>query len=604
MTGAGAASVDEPLAEGAAKTQSWRSRATALARLRWLRRLAISLVSFFIFFTILGFFIIPIILRHVLAVQVAASLNRPVSVGVISFNPYTLRLEADKLHIGGQTPPEPFVDLGHLQVRVSWASLYHLAPVVKEVALTQPVIRLVRTAPNRFNFSDLLERPGPPSPPPPQPSKPFRFAVSNIQVKEGDIQFDDRVLNQQHRVRNIQLGVPFIANLPADIDTTVRPLLQMDVDGSPIRIAGKAKPFAATPESIIDFKLGDLDLPSYADYVPVKLPVKIASGALSADLQVHFVKTEPEPAVAVAGTVTLDQLALHDSNDASLIELKQMVAPLNDVEPLVNVIRLGAIKFDGLTINAILNANGSTNFTSLTAPNPTPANAPAGSSKVSQAQAPAVLAAHTPAAPATAVPSPTPASTPTAAAAASSPAASAATAATLPQSITAEPPGATAAPAASAIASAAPEAHPLDLTLDSFALSNSTVNVTDRALPAPLQVALQAIAIGLNNFAIGPRAAPAPYSFAANLSTGGSVATKGMLDLVKSQSTSNVSLRQIDLPALQGFAQAFLAGSIASGKLNAQATVQEYFAPGHINVHVEPGHAFARQLRGAIPKQP
>ncbi|MGA2409182.1 MAG: DUF748 domain-containing protein [Candidatus Binataceae bacterium] len=611
--------MDEPLAEGAAKSQSWRSRATALARIRWLRRLLIGLAAFFIFFTVLGFFIIPLILRHVLSVQVAASLKRPVTVGAISFNPYTLRLEAGDLHIGGLASAEPFIDLGHLYVHASWASLYHLAPVVKEVTLTRPVIHLVRTAPQRFNFSDLLEHPGPPPPPPPEPPKPFRFAVSNIQVKDGDVQFDDRVLNQHHSVQNIQLGVPFIANLPADIDTTVQPLLQMDVDGSPIRIAGKAKPFTATPESIINLEVDHFALPPYAGYIPFRLPVKIASGGLSADLQVHFVKTEPEPAIAIAGTVTLDQFSLHDSADAPLIELKQMVAPLNDVEPLANVIRLGAIKFDGLAINAILNGDGTTNFTALTAAKAASSNAPAvTSAQPSPAQAPAViatasptiaaaiaspspvarLAVATPTALATAAASPTasagmvtPASTPAASPSTTvtptvnTPAATPAAAAALPQSITAEPPGAIATPAPS---SATPEAHPLDLTLDSFALTNSTVNLTDRALPSPVQVALQAIQIGLGNFAICPRAAPASYNFAANLSTGGSLATKGTIDLVKSQSSSDVSLSQIDLPALQGFAQAFLAGSITSGKLNAQASVKEAFAPGHINVHVEP----------------
>ena len=258
------------------------------------------------------------------------------------------------------------MDLGHLHVRASWASLYHLAPVVKEVALTRPQIHVVRIATQTFNFSDLLERPSAP-PPPQQPSKPFRFAVSNIQIADGDIEFDDRVLNQQHRVQNIQLGVPFVANLPSDIDSTVQPLLRMDVDGSPIRIAGKAKPFVTTPESVVNLTLDHLAVPPFFGYVSVKLPIKLPSGALSANLQVHFVKTEPEPSIAVAGSVTLDQLAVQDSVGAPLAGFTQLVVPLNDIEPLVNVFRVGALKLDGLTVNAVLNPDGTTNFTALSA---------------------------------------------------------------------------------------------------------------------------------------------------------------------------------------------------------------------------------------------
>jgi hypothetical protein len=172
---------------------------------------------------------------------------------------------------------------------------------------------------------------------------------------------------------------------------------------------------------------------------------------------------------------------------------------------------------------------------------------------------------------ATITPAPgTPAATPTIAAAAA-------------QNFAAGAPASSASPQVASETS--PPEHPLDFTLDSFALTNGTVKVNDRALPAPVQVALQAIQIGLNNFAIGPRAAPAAYNFAANLSTGGSLATKGTLDLVKSKSSSDVTMSSIDLPGLQGFV---LAGTIASGKLNAHASVRENFAPGKINVQVEP----------------
>ena len=401
----------------------------------------------------------------------------------------------------------------------------------------------------------------------------------------------------------------------------------MDVDGSPIRIAGKAKPFVATPESIIDLKLDHLALSPYLGYVPLKLPIKMPSGALSADLQVHFVKTEPEPAIAVAGTVTVDQLAIHDSADAPLVGFNQLVVPLNDIEPLVNVFRVGAIKLDGLTISAVLNPDGTTNFTALSAVQTPPKGASAAPSQTASAplagtsipmaaaQAPAVkasvatpIASATPAATATqmaASPQATGAAQVMASATASAaagkapsatasmtpspaigtPSAGPTTAAALPQSFGAAAPAASASPEASP---AAPPEHPLDFTLDSFALSNGTVNVNDRNLPAPIQVALQAIQLGVNNFAIGPRAAPATYNFAANLSTGGTIATKGAFDLTKSQSSSDVTLSQIDLPSLQGFAQAALAGSITSGKLNAHAAVQESFAPGHVNVHVEP----------------
>ncbi|HTT77644.1 MAG TPA: DUF748 domain-containing protein, partial [Candidatus Binataceae bacterium] len=542
------------MTEGAAKPKSWRERAIAISQIRWLRRTVISIATALILFTIVGFFIIPLVVRHILKVDVAHSLTRPVDAGKITFNPYTLRLEVSHLHVENRDSPTPFVDLPHLHVRASWATLYHLAPVIRELTLTQPQVYLVRTAPQRFNFSDLLERPS--APPLKKPAKPYRFAISNIRIINGDIKFDDRVLNQQHQIQHIQLGIPFIANLPSDIEISVKPLLQMNVDGSPIGIAGKAKPFVNKPESVMNLKVEHFALPRYMGYVPLRLPIKVPSGALSAELQIHFVKTEPVPSIAVAGRVTLDQLAVNDMAGAPLVGFNQLVVPLNDIEPLAKVYRVGAIKLDGLTINAVLNPNGTTNFTALSTMPKTAAGSSAGvgaspmarpSPIVSSgAQAPAVSLAATPGASPAVAPtaaatvsasplaqaaaSPTVAAsasvvatpnvatvkppapiTPAPAQAAATPEASPAMTAGLPQSITA--PAAPAASASPAPSTAAPE-HPLDFTLDSFTLSNGTVNVDDRALPAPVKLALHAIQANLANFAIGPQAEPAPYSFA------------------------------------------------------------------------------------------
>jgi len=192
------------------------------------------------------------------------------------------------------------------------------------------------------------------------PSSPQRFAVSNIQLRDGDISIDDQLLGKQHKVDKIQINVPFIANLPADVDVFVQPLVQMVIDGSPLRIAGVAKPFQATP------RLGGrpetcnrLDLPLYVSYAPMKLPIKISSGTLSTDVYLHFVQAESQPLIRLNGTVALDQLGrsrtppTRRSSRSSMAEVK-----LTDVEPLGAVFYLRSIWIDGLLANVRLNPDG------------------------------------------------------------------------------------------------------------------------------------------------------------------------------------------------------------------------------------------------------
>jgi uncharacterized protein involved in outer membrane biogenesis len=217
-----------------------RLRIWASAKFEWarssrrLRRIGVTVVVVIVVFGLFGFFGVPAIVRYVLTGQVAQRLHRPVTVGNIAFNPYSLRLEIDKLRVGDRDASASFVEFGRLHIKVSWKSLFRLAPIVSDLAIDQPDIYIVRTAQNRFNFSDLLEQPSPSlAPKPKKPSQPMRFSVSNIQVNDGDIYFDDRVLNQKHSIQHLRLGLPFIANLPSAVDIFVQPLLQMQVDGSP-----------------------------------------------------------------------------------------------------------------------------------------------------------------------------------------------------------------------------------------------------------------------------------------------------------------------------------------------------------------------------------
>jgi uncharacterized protein involved in outer membrane biogenesis len=351
-------------------------RASAVYRSRAARRAVIALTAAVAVFALIGFLAVPALLRYLATGRVAASLKRTVTVGKISFNPFTLRLEIDRLHISGRDPSRPFVDVGHLHVKGAWSSLYRLAPVVSEVTVQRPSIHIVRTAPQQFNFSDLIGG-GTPSPTPQSPAKkPMRFSVSNIRVFDGTVLLDDEVVHQRHSITNLQLGVPFIADLASDINIFVQPLLAMNIDGSPLRIAGRARPFLAEPEWVAHLKLDRLDLPLYFGYAPKRLPLTVPKGALSADLGIHFVKNVSGPVIRVEGLVSIDQLDVRDRSGAELASLNRAAATIADLEPLAGIVHIQAVNMDGLAANTVLNANGTNNFTPIIAatssPQPTP----------------------------------------------------------------------------------------------------------------------------------------------------------------------------------------------------------------------------------------
>ncbi|MBD8882195.1 DUF748 domain-containing protein [Rhodanobacter sp. 7MK24] len=341
-----------------------RDRAERLYRSRRTRKTALVIGIVLVVFGLLGFLVAPPIIKSQLQTRLTALLDRPVSVDAVHLDPFTLRLELDKLHIGDRDGHSPFVDIDRAVVNASWTSLFRLAPILDELSLQHPQLHIARTAPQQFNFSDLIAKfsGGPPKP----DNQPARFALSNISVTDGDITFADAVSNATHRIDHLQVGIPFIANLPRDTDVFVQPLLAMNVDGSPLRIAGQTKPFADSLESDINFSLDHLDLPRYLGYVPAKLPVAIPSGQLSGKLDLQFVQAKSGPQIRLGGQLQLDDFALATPDNAPLLELAHADAALADVEPLLSRYRLGAMLLNGLSLHYTRTAGGHSNFDALT----------------------------------------------------------------------------------------------------------------------------------------------------------------------------------------------------------------------------------------------
>ncbi|MEQ6349919.1 DUF748 domain-containing protein [Ralstonia pseudosolanacearum] len=331
------------------------------------RRIGLGVLIFLAVFGLLGAVGGPPLLHHLAETQLSKYLERPVTVGKIRLNPYTLRLEIDQLHIAERDGKTPFIDIGHLHVNAAWSSVFRRAPVIEELKVDAPRVRIVRTAEQRFNFSDIVDKLTQPEvPPKPKSNEPARFVFANLQLNNGAIQFVDQPLGAQHTVDGLQIGVPFLASLPADVDIFVQPLLAARIDGAPLHFAGKTKPFAQSLESSLNIKLDGLELPRYLGYVPGPLPVAVPQGKLTTDLTIDFQKPRTgNPVLRVHGTAGLDGLEVTDAKKAPLVAAKQLRATLSDVRPLDNVYHLDMLSLDGVRVDAVRAPDGSINFAQL-----------------------------------------------------------------------------------------------------------------------------------------------------------------------------------------------------------------------------------------------
>ena len=231
---------------------------TRLAPLRAAFLVVLALVAAY---GVLGAFVAPPIARHVVVSRLEQKLGRRVTLDRIAIAPYSLMAQARGLRIFERDGRTVFASFDTLDIDGSIASLRYLAPVVDQLRLGHPRIRIVREDAGRFNFSDIVERLGKASPPRPgRQEEPVRFSASGIRIVDGAVDLDDRVVHANHRVDAIEVAVPFVSNLPTHLRDRVQPSFAANVDGSPVRLVGETHPFEGSLRTHFDVDLQDVDL--------------------------------------------------------------------------------------------------------------------------------------------------------------------------------------------------------------------------------------------------------------------------------------------------------------------------------------------------------
>jgi uncharacterized protein involved in outer membrane biogenesis len=295
------------------------------------RRLLVASAVALVLYTVAGFLIVPALARSVGERKLSELLHRQVSIGSIRFNPYSLSATVRDLRVRDHQGAPDLLTLKELYVDVQLASLWKRGLVVRQLRVVEPAICVARTAPNRYSFSDILDSfespPSAPSPPSQPAGEPMRFSLSNLELVDGRVAFDDRPVARQHAITGLKISVPFISNFPYLVETFVQPAFAATINGTRLAVSGRTKPFADSLESSIDVNLNKVDLPFYLAYVPAKLRFALRSAVLDTDLKVTFIQyRDRAPRVDVSGSVALSALDAVDDRGKALLNL-----PLLDV---------------------------------------------------------------------------------------------------------------------------------------------------------------------------------------------------------------------------------------------------------------------------------
>ena len=485
--------------------QRWRRRALWAAG-------AVALVG------VAGFLVAPPLVKSLAERQLSELLHRPVSIEGLSINPYALSAEVRGLRVLEREGGATALGFTSLYANVSLESVFRGGAVVEEVRLVEPLVSVVRLEGRRYNWSDVIDE----MLAKPDDGSKSHFAVHNIRIEQGRIEFDDRPAGQKHVVADLALGVPFVSNLPSQVETFVEPLLAMKINGAPFEIRGKARPFAADRESVVDLKFDGFDLTRFLAYVPVEKTFRLPGARLSSDLQASFTQPpEGAPALTLKGGVGLDGVEIQHADGAPAIKLPSLKVAINRLAPLAREVDIASVTLDKPEVTVGRDREGRISLLSLI-PRPAPQPAAPSSGKADD----------------------------------------------------------TGAPQAGAQAEA--KAPALALQLGEFKIAGGRIDFTDQLAAGAFHKTLQDLDVSLRKLAL-PATAPAELDVAFATDAGEKLVHKGSLGLAPLKAAGQLELTGLALPAHKlYFAAAMKEAELLSGRVDGRVAydfVQEAAGP-------------------------
>ena len=185
--------------------------------LQTLRKPVLILVAVLAFYALCGFFLLPAVLQAKLPELIQQEMARKASIGKITFNPFTLRFALADFAIQERDDAEAFVAFKSLTGDISgFGSIRHWAPVIDEMNLQAPLIRIAKSETGVLNFADLLE----PSEAPEKETAAgiFPFLIRNLTISEGACVWEDRRFKKPEKetMAPIDLSLAELSTLGTD----------------------------------------------------------------------------------------------------------------------------------------------------------------------------------------------------------------------------------------------------------------------------------------------------------------------------------------------------------------------------------------------------
>jgi uncharacterized protein involved in outer membrane biogenesis len=325
---------------------------------KWARRAA-GFAAVLLLVWMLGWVAVPPIVKYQLETLASEALGRQVRVGEVDFLPWSLELTIRDVEVARADGTSVQARIKRLYIDGELESLLRMAPVVGAVVVEGPWVALAHHGDGAYDMDDVLARLRPAQDKP--KGNPLKFALYNLVLSGGSVDFTDRPRERTHELRNLQVSVPFLSNLPSHREIKVQPRLAFLLNGSRFDTAAEGTPFAQTGKTDATLRIAALDLAPYLRYVPSGMPVQLQAAVVDADLRLAF-EQSPQVALKLSGAVEVKSAKAADARDQPMFGFDALSVTLADVRPLERQIHLSSLELTKPWLEARRDKSGRPNL--------------------------------------------------------------------------------------------------------------------------------------------------------------------------------------------------------------------------------------------------
>ncbi|SIN79279.1 DUF748 domain-containing protein [Halodesulfovibrio marinisediminis] len=297
-----------------------------------------TLLSLFLLYVLVGFLVIAPVAKWQLEEQLPPVLQRNVTIGNISVNPLTLRVEFTDIAVVKKDGDGNLFSIGMFEAQLSGKSIFALAPIVEHVRIVKPNFNVTRYKDDTLSIDDILKhlaKQAEESVAEPKEKEKdkriFPFKVLNLIMEDGHIVFNDEKEDTVQTISELSLAIPLASSFESDLHEAVKPKLSMLINGTPFDLDGSTYPFSNNLLTKFSFSTDKIPLSRYWRYVPVDSPVALTSGDMQISINLGFSRPEGEPLeLHVDGKVELTDLGLTKKDKSEVLKVPQLVVNLKD----------------------------------------------------------------------------------------------------------------------------------------------------------------------------------------------------------------------------------------------------------------------------------